>query len=282
MNSKLNQLKNLVKNDLGLFLSISFGVFLFILFFQPLPVDRFDFNNRLIFVAGFGAIVFLFMLLVRIIYPWIIQNKDQNKDEIFVVPNPNMGAFSIFVLSSIAFGFYLHYVGLASISIYTMFKGVLICLAPPVILRLYDSYRELKQQNESLLKERKKIQQQVEKYEEDYQNKSIEFISENTAERLTLPIAEVAFIKSADNYVEIVYKEGDDFKKKLIRNTLKNIEQLIKPYSIFIRCHRICIVNTLYIDKLNRNINNHWLTIKGFDEHIPVSRQYILKIKENL
>ena len=93
-------------------------------------------------------------------------------------------------------------------------------------------------QNESANREKKTVQKQIEKYEEDYLNKSVEFISENITENFSLLIAEVVLIRSADNYVEIVYKEGDTFKKKLIRNTMKNIEQQIKQYSNFLRCHR--------------------------------------------
>jgi len=280
MNKKLNQIFCLINEKLGLFLSISLGVFLFVLFFQPFPLDKFDFNNLLIFVAGLGAIIFLFMVLVRVAFPMFIQNENQNNHEP-LIPS-YMGGFILLVLSSVAFAFYLHYVGLVGISFYIMLKVVLICLAPPVILWLYDTLKELKQQNELLVKEKKIIQQQIEKYEEDYLNKSLEFSSENSTEKLTFRIVEVVFIKSADNYVEIVYKEDNLFKKKLIRNTLKNIEQQIKPYSNFIRCHRICIVNTHYIEKLNRDYNNHWLTLKGYDEPIPVSRQYLLKLKETL
>jgi DNA-binding LytR/AlgR family response regulator len=90
----------------------------------------------------------------------------------------------------------------------------------------------------------------------------------------------VAFIRSADNYVEIVYRESEVSKKKLIRNTLKNIEQQIKIYSNFTRCHRICIINTHFIDRLEKSADNHWIIIKGYDEKIPVSRPYLLKIKE--
>ena len=142
--------------------------------------------------------------------------------------------------------------------------------------------KEFKQQNESLVTEKKTIQKKLEKYEEDILNKSIDFISENNAENLSLLIAEVVFIKSADNYVEIVYMEGDHFKKKLIRNTLKNIELQIKQYSNFIRCHRTCIVNTHYIERLNSIYNNHSLIIRGYDESLPVSRQYFIKVKEAL
>jgi len=280
MIKKLNQLIQILKEELGLLLSISFGVFIFVLFFQPFPLDRFDFNNRLIFIAGLAAIIFLFMVLVRIALPWIIQNHDQGNHEPILFSN--MSWFIILTLNSVAFTFYLRYVGFVDISFYIVFKVVFICLAPPITLSLYDAYKILRQENESLIKEKEIKEKQIKKYEEDYLNKSIEFFSENSTENFKLLIAEVAFIKSANNYVEIVYKEGEDYKKKLLRNTLKNIEQQTKPYSNFIRCHRICIVNSHYIEKLNRNYSNHWLAIKRYNERIPVSRQYLLKLKEIL
>jgi hypothetical protein len=278
MNKKINRLISILNEGLGLFLSISFGVFLFVLFFQPFPLDMLDSNNRLLFIAGLAAIVFLFMFIIRMVLPWLNNNKRQNENGPLLPAY--LSGFLILALSSVAFAFYLRYVGSVPISFFIMFKVVFVCLAPPVALGIYDTLMNLRHQNDSLIIEKKIIQKQVEKYEEDILNKSIEFISENNSENLTLLIAEVVFIKSADNYVEVVYKEGDHFKKKLIRNTLKNIEQQIKLYSNFIRCHRICIVNAHYIEKLNRNYNNHWLSLKGYNEEIPVSRQYLLKLKE--
>jgi DNA-binding LytR/AlgR family response regulator len=280
MNKKLYELLSILREDMGLLLSICFGVFLFILFFQPFPLSRFDFNNRLLFVAGMAGIIFLFMFLFRIVFPWLIRNfGPDNYESDFPV---YMDSFVMLSLSSVAFAFYLRYVGLVPISFYIMFRVVSICLAVPVILKLYDTLKELKQQNESLIQEKKSVQRQLEKYEEGYLNKSIRFYSENNTEDLSLPVADVALIKSADNYVEIVYKEGEIYKKKLIRNTLKNIEKLTGPYSNLIRCHRICIINTHFVEKLNKNYNNHWLSIKGYNEQIPVSRQYLLKLKEIL
>jgi DNA-binding LytR/AlgR family response regulator len=220
------------------------------------------------------------MFLSRIVFLWLTLNDHQNGDE--SVPTSYISGFFILALSSVAFVFYMRYVGFISISFYVVFKVVLICLFPPVVLWLYDTNKEINRQNELLITEKKILQKQVEKYEEDNLNKSIEFVSDNNTENLTLLVAEVAYVQSADNYVEILYKQGDDFKKKLIRNTLKNIEVQIKQYSNFIRCHRICIVNMHYIEKLNQNYSNHWITIKGYHEKIPVSRQYLLKLKEAL
>jgi hypothetical protein len=220
------------------------------------------------------------MYLVPIAFSWIIIKNSQKENE--PVLSSNISGIIIFLLCSVAFTFYLRYVGFVNISFFIVFKVVLICLVPPAAFKLYDVNNGLIKQNESLISERKKIQRQVEKYEADNLNKSIEFISETNTDNLTLLISEVVFIQSADNYVEIAYMNGDNLRKKLIRNTLKNIELFIKQYSNFIRCHRTCIVNMHYIEKLHQDYSSHWITIKGSNEKIPVSRQYLLKLKEAL
>lgn len=280
MNRNVDQLVEDLKQELGLLLSISFGVFLFVLFFQPFTFGDLDFDNSLLFVAGLGTIVFVIMVIIRIVIPWIFR-KDNQETKVLVLP-AYFNAFIILVLSSLAFEFYLRFVGMVHITFFISIKVILICLAVVLILSFYDLVDELKQQNELLIIERKSIQKQLGKYQDELLNKSIEFISENNSENLKLLISEVVVIKSADNYVEIIYKEGNNYKKKLIRNTLRNIELQIKQYSNFIRCHRICIVNLHYIEKLIRSNNNHWLIIREYDEQIPVSRQYLLTLKEAL
>jgi hypothetical protein len=280
VDNKLNQLIQLLNEKLRLFLSISIGVFLFILFFQPFPLIRFDFNNRLIFTGGFGAIVFLFMFIVLIALPWLFLKKSP-KNDIIHYPS-SINGFFIFLLSSVAFAFYLRYVGGVGITFFIMSKIIFICLVPPVILRLYDVIADLKYQNEKLISEKKTFLHQIDECQENNLNASIEFVSETNTDNLSLQVAEIAFIKSADNYVEIAYYEQDKLIKKLIRNTLKNIELQLKQYASFIRCHRTCIVNTHFIEKLNKSFNSYWIKISGYDEQIPVSRQYLLKLKESL
>jgi DNA-binding LytR/AlgR family response regulator len=278
LNKKLDQLISDLKDEIGLLLSISFGIFLFVLFFQPFTFGNFDFNNSLLFVAGLGAIIFFSMVLVRITIPGLFRKENQDR-RVLLLP-AYFNGFMIVLLSSLAFVFYLRFVGMLNITFFLTIKIILICLAPPFILAVYDYVDELKQKNDLLLIERKSIQKQIEKYEEDFLNKSVTFNSENNSENFSLLISEVVFIKSADNYVEIIYREGDGYRKKLIRNTLRNVELQIRQYSNFIRCHRICIVNLHFVEKLIRDDNNHWLVIKGYEEKVPVSRQYLLKLRE--
>ena len=280
MNHKQGSFVRILKGEQWIILGICFGVFLFILFFQPFTAEKFDFNNRLLFIAGYGGITYILLFILRIIIPWLFMRDDHDSEE--HVTTSYLAGFILLVLCSVAFTFYTRYVGSVHMSFYIVVKIVLICLALPVALGLYDLNKELIRQNSSLISERKAVQKQIEKYEEDNMNKSIEFISETGSDNLTLLIAEVVFVQSADNYVEIVYMDAGSMRKTLIRNTLKNVELQISPYSNFIRCHRSCIVNKHYIEKLNQSYGSHWLTLKGHQEKIPVSRQYLLKLKEAL
>jgi DNA-binding LytR/AlgR family response regulator len=279
VNKRIDDLIWNIKTEFRLLLSISIGIFLFVLFFQPFPLINSDINNALIFVAGLGGIMFLTLLLVRTLIPWSLRKNRAENDNMDFLP-PYLRGFLIFIISTVAFDFYLRFVGSVAITFFLTFKVAVITLSAAVILGIYDTLNNLRQQNASLILEKKLAQKQIEKFEEDYLFKSVEFISENINENFTLPVADVAFIRSADNYVEIVYKEDAGFKKKLIRNTLKNIEQQLKQYSNFLRCHRICIVNIHFIEKLFRDNENHWLSIKGFSGQLPVSRQYLVKLRE--
>jgi hypothetical protein len=145
MNKKTDQILQLLKEDRKLFLSMSFGVFLFILFFQPFPLERFDFNNRLLIVAGLGGIVLLFLVLVRAVSLLIMQSYNQSRSLPFFPSY--LGGFVIMALSSVAFAFYLRYVGLVEISFFVMSKVVFICLVPPIVLGIFDDMKELRQQN---------------------------------------------------------------------------------------------------------------------------------------
>lgn len=280
MRNKLDRFILRLKPELGLSLKIAFGVFLFILFFQPFTLKGPDFNNNLLVISGFSTILFLIVVLVRVFSSWIFEiNRKINEEAIFPA---YFNGLVIFLLSTVALAFYAHFAGGVALTFTVAFRIFFICLIPPVVLALHDTLRDMKLHNEVLVNEKKSIQQQVERFEEDILNKTIEFSSDNNNETLSLTVSEVVFIKSSDNYVEIAYLELEIFKKKLLRNTLKNIEIQIRQYSNFIRCHRTCIVNVHFIQKLHRDSGNQWLSIKGSDEKLPVSRQYLLRIQEAL
>jgi DNA-binding LytR/AlgR family response regulator len=106
--------------------------------------------------------------------------------------------------------------------------------------------------------------------------------SENKSESIKVDLNNVLLIKSANNYIEVFWKKDDEIHKKLIRNTLTKVENQLKIYPNFIRCHRTALVNKSFILKLTGGSQGHQIRLEGLDELIPVSRQYALKVKEQI
>ncbi|MCD4737564.1 MAG: hypothetical protein K8R53_16100, partial [Bacteroidales bacterium] len=57
--------------NLKVIAGISMFLFLFILFFQPVELQDFEFNSKLLIITGFGGITFLLLGLNHILLPSI-------------------------------------------------------------------------------------------------------------------------------------------------------------------------------------------------------------------
>lgn len=270
---------NDLRYSLQLGLGISIGVFLFILFFQPLELSNENIDSYILTIAGFSGITFILFCLLKIILPWglpglfRIESWDL-KREIFLL-------FLIWVLNAVAYSFYLSYVGRVPVTMYLGFKIVLISLAVPVAIMLVNEIRNLR----ALLSA---ADQNIRELEErcgtdNHENtRLLELVAENRAERLTLDPDLLLLIRSAENYVEIIYRGEDTIQKKLLRSTMKGMEDQLGALPQMVRCHRTCIINTRNVEKMSRTAEGIRLRIKGFEEPVPVSQQYLLSVKSAL
>src|SRR4030042_3820429 len=273
LSNKLFLINRDLKFSLKVYFEISLGIFFFILFFRPFELNHLDFNNQLLFIAGCSAITFLMLCLFYVMIPWIfpkLLTSAVHEKRLFVLIN-----ILVCIISSTAYAFYIHYVGGISLSMYLVFKIVLICLVPIITLALVIENKSLKHQIDSLRESNIKLKMIVNENTGNH-GEIIQFISDNKSDKIDLLPGDILMIKSAENYVEIVYKVGENNKQKLIRTTLKNIEVQLRKYPEFVRCHRTCIVNIKYILKLNSNYQGHKLKIMDYSEEIPVSRQYLM------
>ncbi|WP_319500120.1 LytTR family transcriptional regulator DNA-binding domain-containing protein [uncultured Draconibacterium sp.] len=256
--------------------SVSLGIFLFLLFFQPFQVQNPDFNNRLIILATFGAITLVLLSIFRVIIPsifitafseqrWTIL-KEIIIDLLFVICN------------SVAFAFFARYVGRIPMTFPIVINIVIISITAAVVVVLTNQFYLLKKKVQKL----ELTPEEVIKNESTETPAEIEFESENKTEYFTLFLEQLILIKSANNYIEVIYKQNDEMKKKLIRNTMKTTENLLKKYPEIIRCHRSCMVNKNYIKKVSRGSDGLELNLFDYPQVIHVSRQYVLQLKEAL
>ena len=274
----INNFLHLTREYFKIYLGIAISIFLFILFFQPFIVDKFEFENRLLFIAGFGLIVIILMIIAQIIFqPSLLKDEDERRSSTIQVP---LYFLFLIVSGSLAFIFYIRYVGQSPIHFITVIKAIVIAISLPVTFFLKYTMTSYQVRLKSRSHENRLLQEQLQQFTDNYTEKHIEIISDNGTDNLRLKVSDIVYVKSADNYVEVAYHDQAEIKKTMLRNTLRNVEQQLMEFNNFIRTHRSSIVNIQHVEKLNKNFSTYWLSLVNTKETIPVSRQYLLAVKD--
>jgi len=101
----------------------------------------------------------------------------------------------------------------------------------------------------------------------------IPFSSENGKISFSIMKSEILYVESLDNYVSVYFLTEGKLQRKLLRNSLKNLEKMLCEKG-FIRCHRSFLVNRQNIEVVNREAGRTIIKMKGSDTLINVSRKY--------
>ena len=104
----------------------------------------------------------------------------------------------------------------------------------------------------------------------------------NTREALDIPVGDLLYIESEGNYIKVTYLQEDQVHQRMIRNTLKQTEQITQPFNHIIRCHRAFLVNTHQVIKIDGNARGYYLTLRHCTHEVPVSRAYSSILKETI
>ncbi|MFN3555148.1 MAG: LytR/AlgR family response regulator transcription factor [Bacteroidales bacterium] len=280
MKQKLRISYDLPSKEQILFLGIGFGLALFILIFQPFPFEHLDFDSRIIVGASWGMITYALLVAVRVIIPCYmpISHTPGKKKPSFLWPGNLILFFSYFVTLLL----FLYLAASVKPNFLIAFKASIISLIPSVSLSFFDKLRKFKSLSKQLQSENRRLHEILDQKKEEAQHKMIEFYSDNKSDKFCVENSYILFIRSSDNYVEVHYSDGSQTLKRLLRNTLRNVELILLSHPNFMRCHRICIVNIHKIKRLNGNCSNGSLSMEDSDENLPVSRQYYLSLKERL
>lgn len=106
----------------------------------------------------------------------------------------------------------------------------------------------------------------------------INFKDEKGELRLSVHSDFLYYIESADNYVKIFYSDKGKLTSYLLRNSLKNMELLLKD-ELMMRCHRSYMVNVQKIKVLRKTREGLFIELGDNNvPDIPVSKTYSKKI----
>ena len=101
----------------------------------------------------------------------------------------------------------------------------------------------------------------------------IRISSQLKKEELSIYPSQFVYAEADGNYVVFHLHVNSEIQKKIIRNSISNIEQQLSEYPFLMRTHRAFIVNVKQVSSQKGNTLGYRLELNGIDSPIPVSRQ---------
>jgi hypothetical protein len=234
-----------------------------------------------IYLSGFGLITFVTLLSSFLITPLIFKsffNPDKwtiGKNLVFIL--------SVLMMISIFNWLYNVYFQDAMSAQHSLWRFMFITASVgvfPISFLLYFIENHLNKANKSIAKS---VNSQIRNLPtpEKHSPKLI-LSSENKNEDIELELAQLICIKSEGNYVLVTYKLDNQITKKMIRNTISNLEKTLDKYETIYRCHRSYLVNLENVSEVTGNARNFNLTVLDLDFTIPVSRSFPKSILKSI
>jgi len=258
-----NDLKAFVRSSLlgGLI------VFLILYLFRPFKID----NSPDLFkhALGFGLVTVAVSFVYDLILKYILKLRRDAESWVFwkwIV------AVSILIFSvAIANYFYMihitHWAHSVKVFKIMLSATMIVGIFPVIVFGGMNLIRNLKKN--IAIAEKMKVPG-LEKSEKPV----IAFPLNKSGEIKELNAAKILYIESLQNYVQLVYLDGSEVKKEIIRSTMKSVEALIEGSSLR-RSHRSFIVNEEKISGVRGNAQGLKLKLENLEEEIPVSRKYV-------
>lgn len=106
-------------------------------------------------------------------------------------------------------------------------------------------------------------------------NRIINFFDDKNELQLSLRVDHIYYIESAENYINIYYKNKENTERFTLRSTLKKQQDKLEKYG-FVRCHRSYLVNFANILLLRKEKDGPYLDFGAPNlPQIPVSKTYL-------
>jgi hypothetical protein len=230
-------------------------------------------KDKYYLIAGFVAITFLSLSLNLLFIPSYFPKKFSSaswniKKEII---------WDLWILSTILVGyfFYSKMFGVMKFRFDVVIKLLLTGILPISILIIINQNKmlraNLKMADElnKKLKDNKSILEKIIHFNSDYQKDS-----------LAIKVSSLVLVRSANNYIEVFWKDSDTIKNQMVRCSMTNAEETVREHKFIFKCHRSFLVNINYIERFEGNSQGYKLFFENINFPIPVSKSSVDKLKE--
>lgn len=252
---------------------ISIGVFAFLWLFQPFEIGFLPVRQKYYLMLGFGFITFMTLSFYLLFIPSLFPKKFSSA--VWSIKKEILWNSWILFTILVGYFFYTRWLGVMKFDFYTVIKLVLTATLPISILIIVNHNRMLR----SHLKLADELNKKLKEHKL-YQERIIHFVSDYQKDSLALKVSALIFIRSANNYIEVFWKEGDTIKNQMVRCSITSAEETVKEYKFIFKCHRSFLVNINCIERFEGNSQGYKLFFENISFSIPVSKNSAAKLKE--
>jgi hypothetical protein len=262
-----------LKHNAKIVFFTSLGVFVFLFLFQPFDIDAMPIKEKYYLLTGFAVITFLALSLHLMIIPSLFPKKFSSAE--WTIKKEIL--WNLWILFTILAGYFFltNFLGAMKFGFSMVIKLMLTAVIPMSILiivnhnKMINAHLKLADELNKKLKDNKSIQEKVVYFNSDYQKDS-----------LAIKVSSLLFIRSANNYIEVFWKEGETIKSQMVRTSLVNAEGILKEHKFIYKCHRSFMINISHIDKIEGNSQGYRLYFENVNFPIPVSKNSVSKLQD--
>jgi len=261
------------KRNTKIIFFISIGVFAFLLLFQPFDINLLTTKEKYYLIIGFVIITFLSLSLNLLFIPSMFPNKFSSAE--WKIKNEIL--WNIWILFTILVGYFFYFksLGLMKFDFNVVIKLILTAIIPISILIIANQNRMLRLHLKFADELNKKLQEN-----KIVLDKIVQFNSDYQKDSLAVKVSLLLLVRSANNYIEVFWKEDEIVKNQMVRCTIAYAEELLKEHKFIFKCHRSYIVNISYIERIEGNSQGYKLFIRNVNFPIPVAKNFADKLKE--
>jgi DNA-binding LytR/AlgR family response regulator len=235
-------------------------------------------------LMGFAFITAFATSIVFILLPKVF--KHCYRPDKWTIGKNLLNNFFLLLLLCICVVFYDYFIVMKQLPEYfhtgfpvDLFATLTIGIVPISIITMIAQNRVLKQN----LHDTKKINKVLAgRTKSDVTEEGLITLTGSTKESITVKAEDLLYMEATGNYVNVHYRQDNKITCKLLRSTIRQVEEALQRQSVFVRCHRTFIVNTGKIYHVTGNAQGYKLSLYDISEKVPVSRTYLKSLRDIL
>lgn len=264
-------------------------VFLIVSLLQPFGISQMHSGYKIIILLGYGVVssitLSITIYLIPALFPKYFEENNWTLGKhllntlltCFLITIGN-GLYSAWVYD-LELSWSLFYISLIWVVLLAPFPIVLFAMWNRN-LQLSHNLKEAMEMNFYLSRKISSEDGEVTSDEKEISSEMLVF-SGGTKEMLEVAADDFLYVEAEGNYVKATYRarRNGTVVQKLLRATMKQVEETVADYPFIIRCHRAFLVNVQQVVKVDGNSQGYRLRLEGCDEEVPVSRAYAKEVK---